>query len=285
MKARWVLRVGVVAYLSLLILVPLGSIVYRAFASGFAASWDAITTPDALHALWLSLLVAAIAVPLDTVFGVGVALLLARRRIPGAWLFDASVDIPLAMSPIVVGLALVLCYGNTGWFGKTLSGWGIQVIFSVPGIVMASAFVALPYVLRQVLPVLHEVGTDKEQAAATLGAGPWRIFWRVTLPQIRAGLIYGVTLTTARVLGEFGAVSVVSGGIEGKTQTATLFVAQQIDNLDPVGAYTAALLLAVVSLAVLLTLRRITAHKEVPRWASPSDRSPSALEMPLPSTM
>lgn len=265
---RWPLRLVVLAYLSLLVLVPLGSVVYRAFASGLLASWQAITAPDALHALELSLLVVAIAVPLDTFFGIGVALILARRRFPGSFLLDAAVDLPLALSPVVVGLALILCYGRTGWFGNWLAARGITVIFSVPGIVMASAFVALPYVVRQVLPVLQEIGTDKEQVAATLGAGPLRIFWRVTMPAIRGGLIYGVTLTTARVLGEFGAVSVVSGNIIDKTQTLTLFVSDQVQNLEPVGAYTAALLLALISLAALLVLRRATRLKDRPVLAA-----------------
>lgn len=265
---RWALRAAVLAYLSLLVMIPLGSVVYRAFGSGLAASWHAITTPDALHALELTLLVVAIAVPLDTVFGVGVALLLARRRFPGAFLLDAAVDLPLALSPVVVGLALVLCYGRTGWFGNWLAARGIAVIFSVPGIVMASAFVALPYVVRQVLPVLQEMGREQEEAAITLGAGPWRAFWRVTMPGIRAGLVYGMTLTAARVLGEFGAVSVVAGNVAGKTQTLPLFVAAQIDNLDPVGAYTAALVLALVALGLLLVLRRVTAGR---RLASPAN--------------
>ena len=151
--------------------VPVGSVFYRAFEHGFVAAWDAVTTPDAVHALWLTLLVALIAVPLNTVFGVGVSLVLARHRFRGAWLLDAFVDLPLAISPVVVGLALVLVYGKAGWFGNWLAGWGIQVIFSLPGIVMAaSAIVALPYVVREVLPVLQEIGTDQEQAATTLGA-------------------------------------------------------------------------------------------------------------------
>ncbi len=185
------------------------------------------TAPDALHALWLTLLVAAIAVPLNTVFGVGVSLILARHRFPGAWLLDALVDIPLALSPVVIGLALVLVYGHTGWLGNWLAARGITVIFSVPGIVMASAAVSLPYVVREVLPVLQEIGTEQEQAARTLGARPLTVFRRITLPNIRRGLAYGVTLTTARVLGEFGAVAIVSGAIAGKTQTLTLFISDQ----------------------------------------------------------
>ena len=168
---------------------------------GLGTAWDAITTPDALHALVLTLLVAAIAVPLNTIFGVGVSLILARHRFPGAWLLDALVDIPLAVSPVVIGLALILVYGHTGWFGNWLAAHGITVIFSVPGIVMASAAVSLPYVVREVLPVLQEIGTEQEQAARTLGAGPFTVFRRITLPNIRRGLAYGVTLTTARVLG------------------------------------------------------------------------------------
>ena len=169
---RWPLRVAALGYLALLVIIPVGAVFYRAFEHGFVAAWDAVTTPDALHALWLTALVVVIAVPLNTVFGVGVALILARHRFPGAWLLDALVDLPLAISPVVVGLALILVYGKTGWFGNWLAAHGIDVIFSVPGIVMASAAVSLPYVVREVLPVLQEIGTEQEQAAATLGAGP-----------------------------------------------------------------------------------------------------------------
>jgi sulfate/thiosulfate transport system permease protein len=269
-NSKYLLRTGVIIYISFLILVPLVSVVYRAFDHGLGAAWDAITTPDALHALWLTLVVVVIAVPADTVFGVGISLLLARRRFRGRALLDASVDLPLAMSPVVVGLALVLCYGRTGWFGNWLAGHGIQIIFSVPGIVLASAVVALPYVVREVLPVLQEVGTVQEQAAATLGAGPFTIFRRITLPTIRRGLIYGVTLTTARVLGEFGAVVIVSGAILGKTETLTLYIQSSIENLNNVGAYATALLLALLSLGVLLVLTRTTMEKESPKWASAS---------------
>ncbi len=232
---RWrlPLRFAVLRYLALLVVLPVGSVFYRAFQHGLGAAWDAITTPDALHALWLTLLVAVIAVPLNTIFGVGVSLILARHRFPGAWLLDALVDIPLAISPVVIGLALILVYGHTGWFGNWLAARGITVIFSVPGIIMASAAVSLPYVVREVLPVLQEIGTEQEQAARTLGARPLTVFRRITLPNIRRGLAYGVTLTTARVLGEFGAVAIVSGAIAGKTQTLTLFISDSIDNLDP----------------------------------------------------
>jgi sulfate transport system permease protein len=262
---RWrlPLRFGALGYLALLVVLPVGTVFYRAFQHGLGAAWDAFTTPDALHALWLTLLVAAIAVPLNTVFGVGVSLILARHRFPGAWLLDALVDIPLALSPVVIGLALVLVYGHTGWLGNWLAGRGITVIFSVPGIVMASAAVSLPYVVREVLPVLQEIGTEQEQGARTLGARPFTVFRRITLPNIRRGLAYGVTLTTARVLGEFGAVAVVSGAIAGKTQTLTLFISTSIDNLDPQSAYVGAVALCLSALVVLLFLTLTDRNRDV----------------------
>jgi sulfate transport system permease protein len=284
-KSRWRLPLRTIAlgYLALLVVIPVGSVFYRAFQHGFVAAWDAVTTPDAVHALWLTLLVVLIAVPLNTVFGVGVSLILARHRFPGAWLLDAFVDLPLAISPVVVGLALVLVYGKTGWFGNWLAGHGIQIIFSFPGIVMASATVALPYVVREVLPVLQEIGTDQEQAATTLGASSFTAFRRITLPSIRRSLAYGVTLTTARVLGEFGAVVVVSGAIAGKTQTLTLFIQDSIDNLNPVGAYAGAVILAILALVVLTVLGADREGRKA-KWRSPSDQSPSDSETPSPST-
>jgi sulfate transport system permease protein len=285
MRSRWhwPLRVAAFGYLALLVVVPVGSVFYRAFEHGLAAAWDAVTTPDALHALWLTLVVVLVAVPADTIFGVGVALILARHRFPGAWLLDALVDIPLAISPVVVGLALVLVYGRTGWFGNWLAARGIEVIFSVPGIVMASATVALPYVVREVLPVLQEIGTEQEQAAATLGAGPLTTFRRITLPSIRRGLTYGVTLTAARVMGEFGAVLIVSGAIEGKTQTLTLFIENSVDNLDPIGAYAGSVILALIALGVLAVLGTEPEGRRR-RWRSRSDRSPSDSETLSPLT-
>ncbi len=282
---KWPLRILALGYLAGLVALPVGSIFFRAFQHGFGAAWDAVTTPDALHALWLTFVVVLIAVPLNTVFGVGMSLILARHRFPGAWLLDAFVDLPLAVSPVVVGIALVLVYGRSGWFGDWLAGHGIAVIFSLPGIVMASATVSLPYVVREVLPVLQEIGTDQEQAATTLGAKPFAIFRRITLPSIRRSLAYGVTLTTARVLGEFGAVVVVSGAIAGRTQTLTLFIQDGIENLNVVGAYAGAVILALIALGVLAILGRdTTSEGRKRRWRSPSDPSPSSSETPLLST-
>ena len=283
--SRWrlPLRFSALGYLAMLVLIPVGSVFYRAFEHGFGTAWHAITTPDALHALWLTVLVALIAVPLDAVFGVGVALLLARHRFPGAFLLDAVIDIPLALSPVVVGLALVLAYGHTGWLGDWLAGAGIHVIFSVPGIVMASATVALPYVVREVLPVLQEIGDEQEQAAATLGAGPVTIFRRITLPSIRGGLTYGITLTTARVLGEFGAVAIVSGDVAGKTQTLTLFISDSVGNLNPAAAYAGSVILALGALAVLAALRSDPEGRRHRRWRSASKLFRSDSARPSPS--
>ena len=190
------------------------------FEHGIGAAWDSVTTPEAQHAFWLTLELVAIAVPLNTIFGVVMALALVRSKWRGRGFVNSLIDLPFAISPVVVGLALILVYGRKGWFGQWLIDNGIQVIFSFPGMVLATIFVSLPFVVREVMPVLREVGTDQEQAAATLGATGWQTFWRITLPAIRWGVAYGVVLTTARALGEFGAVSVVSGHIRGQTEIA-----------------------------------------------------------------
>jgi sulfate transport system permease protein len=210
-----------------------------------------------VHAFWLSIEIVAIVVPLNTVFGIGMALQLERGRFKGAPLLGVLLDLPFAISPVVVGLALVLAYGTTGWFGDWLVAHGIQVIFSVPGMVIATAIVSLPFVARETMPVLRELGTESEEAAATLGASSWQTFWRVTLPAIRWGVVYGVVLTTARALGEFGAVSVVSGRILGQTQTLPLYVQSSFENFDTTGAYTAAVVLALLSFVTLLAMSRL----------------------------
>jgi sulfate transport system permease protein len=277
-RLKWPLRVMALGYVALLIVLPVGTVFFRAFEHGFGAAWSAVTSPDALHALQLTVLVVAVAVTLNTVFGVGVSLILARHRFPGAWLLDALVDIPLAISPVIIGLSLLLVYGKAGWFGNWLAAHGIEIIFSIPGIIMASAAVSLPYVVREVLPVLQEIGDEQEQAAATLGAKPLTTFWRITLPSIRSGLAYGVTLTTARVLGEFGAVVIVSGDIAGRTQTMTLFISDSIQNLAPTAAYAGAVILALLALGVLAVLSRRPERRR--QWQSRSDQSASDSELP-----
>jgi sulfate/thiosulfate transport system permease protein len=253
-KTRLGLRTIALGYLALLLVVPVGLVFWRTFEHGVAPAWNAVTNADAAHAFWLTLEIVAIAVPLNTLFGVACALLLARRRFRGRALLDGLVDLPFAVSPIVVGLALVLVYGRTGWFGGWLADQGIRVIFSTPGMVLATIFVSLPFVVREVVPVLRELGTDQEEAAATLGASSWQTFWRITLPAIRWAVGYGVVLTTARALGEFGAVSVVSGRLEGRTETLTLRVENQFENFNLTGAYAASALLALMAMVVLLSM-------------------------------
>ena len=259
---KYALRSFALGYLALLLLVPVGMIFYRTFEHGFGAAWDAVTTPDALHAFKLTLEIAAIAVPLNTVFGIGAALILVRSNFRGKAILNALIDVPFAISPVVIGVSLVLVYGKFGWFGGWLAEHGIQVIFSVPGMVLATIFVSLPFVCREVIPVLHEIGDEQEQAARTLGASGWQTFRRVTLPAIRWGVAYGVVLSTARALGEFGAVSVVSGRITGQTQTLPLYVSQEFGNFDLTGAYAASLVLALIALATLFAMN-FAKRKEV----------------------
>jgi sulfate transport system permease protein len=256
------LRVLGLGYLAALLLIPVSVIFYRTFEHGVTSVLDSITTPQAVSAFWLTIEVSVIAVVLNTVFGVVCALALARGRFRGKWLLDALIDLPFAVSPIVIGLSLVLVYGTNGWFGSALTDVGIQVIFSFPGIVLATIFVSLPFVVREVTPVLREIGDDQEQAAATLGASGWQTFWRITLPAIRWGIAYGVVLSTARAIGEFGAVSVVSGHISGETITLTLLVEQRFQNYDLSGAYAASALLAVIALATLLAMTTFNRRKE-----------------------
>src|SRR4051812_30103489 len=262
MRARLGLRTVALGYLGLLLVVPVGLILYRTFEHGIAPAWNAVTSPDAAHAFWLTLEIVAIAVPLNALFGVACALLLARRRFPGRALLDGLVDLPFAVSPVVIGLALILVYGRTGWFGSWLTEHGIRVIFAVPGMVIATIFVSLPFVVREVIPVLREIGTEQEQAAQTLGASGWQTFWRVTLPAIRWGVAYGVILTTARALGEFGAVSVVSGKLAGQTQTATLLVEDRFQAFDLTGAYAASVVLALLAIGVILSMTLLDRRKE-----------------------
>src|SRR4051795_9971853 len=253
MIGKYALRFGALGYLAFLLLVPVGLVFYRTFEHGLAPAWDAVTTPQALHALWLTLLIAAIAVPLNTVFGVVLAIALVRHRFPGRGLVNAFVDLPLALSPVVVGLSLYLLYGSGGWLGG-LAGHGIKVLFALPGMTLATIFVSLPFVVREVVPVLREIGTDQEQAAETLGAAPFTTFRRITLPAIRWAVGYGVVLTTARAIGEFGAVSVVSGRIAGRTETLTLRVQASYENFDTSGAYAISVLLAALAIATLLLM-------------------------------
>jgi sulfate transport system permease protein len=251
---RLSLRFLALAYLAALLVVPVGYVAWETFEPGIGAVWDSVTTPAAVSAFWLTITVTLIAVPLNTIFGVVTALLLTRSTIRGKALIEAVIDLPFAVSPVVVGLALLLLYGREGWFGDELADAGVRILFSVPGIVLATIFVSLPFVVREVAPVLREIGTDQEQAAETLGASRRQTFWHITLPSIRWGLAYGVILSVARCLGEFGAVSVVSGKVSGETETMTLLVEKRFQNFDLAGAYAASTLLALLAMATLLAM-------------------------------
>jgi len=248
MIGKYAVRFASLAYLGGLLAAPVAYVFWRTFRHGFAPAWDAVTTPEALHALKVTLILTGIAVPANTLFGVLAALAIVRYRFPGSGIFNAIVDLPLALSPVVVGLALLLLYGRGGWLD------GHHIVFALPGMVLATMFVSLPFVVREVVPVLREIGTEQEQAAATLGASGWQTFWRVTWPAIRWATAYGVVLTTARALGEFGAVSVVSGRLAGQTESLTLYVQDRYQGFDETGAYAAAVVLALLAVTTLLLM-------------------------------
>jgi sulfate transport system permease protein len=249
-------------YLAAVLLGPLAMVFWRTFEHGFDAARTALTQPETLHAFELTAIIAVIAVPLNTVFGVVCALAIVRRRFPGKGFLNAFVDLPLALSPVVVGLSLFLLYGSDGWFGGWLQERGIEVLFALPAMVLATVFVSIPFVAREVVPTLREIGDEQEQAARTLGASPWQTFWRITLPAIRWAVVYGVVLTTARCLGEYGAVAVVSGRIQGETETATLRVEERYDSFDVAGAYAISLVLAAMAVLVLVAMIVIKPREE-----------------------
>ncbi len=262
---RRVLTAAVLAWFAFLILTPTLALVRGAFASGFTPFWTALTSADARRAFQLTLAITAAATVLNTVFGLAFAVVLVRHKFWGKTLADGLVDLPFAVSPIIAGLMLVILYGPQGWFGHWLEAWGVRVVYAWPGMALATAFVTLPFVVREVVPVLREFGVEQEEVSYTLGAGRWTTFWRVTLPSIRWGLAYGVTLTVARSLGEFGALLVVSGNILGRTQTATLYVHDGIESFNTEGAYAASVLLAGVSFVLLIGMealrKRVESHE------------------------
>jgi sulfate transport system permease protein len=251
-------RLIAVGYLFMLVAWPVGLVAKNTFADGFDSLDAALSDPNTRNALWLTLKVAIIAVAINLVFGVGVSLLLVRYRFPGRRILSALIDLPLSVSPIVVGLALLLVYNpRNGWFGPTLRDGGIEVIFAQPGIVFATVFVSLPLVIREIVPVLEEIGIDQEQAARSLGASAWQTFWRITLPSIRWAVVYGLVLSLARSLGEFGAVKIVSGNLVGRTQTATLVVEQDYGNFKQDTAYATSFLLAFASILCIVIVALI----------------------------
>jgi len=262
-KASWVpaLLIGIaIVYLGFVLYIPALNVFVQAFSKGVGPFLKNLTEPNFLVAVRLTLLLAVISVPVNMVFGLCAAWAIARNKFPGRTLILSIIDLPFSISPVVAGLMIVLLYGRNGWFGSFLQAHDIKVVFAFPGMLLATAFVSMPFVAREVIPVLEEAGVDQEEAAKTLGAKDWQIFWRVTLPNIRWGLLYGLILTNARAMGEFGAVSVVSGNIAGKTQSLPLFVEDAYKQYETEAAYSAAVLLALLAV-VTLVLKEILERK------------------------
>lgn len=264
---RYWLRFIALGYVFVLLVVPVTLILWRTFQPGLGQFYAWVSTPAAISALNLTLLVVAIVVPLNVIFGIPTALVLARNRFRGKGVLQAVIDLPFAVSPVIVGVALIVLWGSAGALGFVEKDLGFKIIFGLPGIVLASIFVTLPFVVREVEPVLHELGTDQEEAAATLGSGWWQTFWRITLPSIRWGLTYGIVLTIARTLGEYGAVLMVSSNLPGKSQTLTLLVSDRYNRGAEYGAYALSTLLMGVAVLVLvfqvaLDVRRARAARQ-----------------------
>ncbi|RUT07745.1 sulfate ABC transporter permease subunit CysW [Dulcicalothrix desertica PCC 7102] len=254
-------------YLGLVLYIPAANVFFYAFRKGFGPFLSNLTQPDFLYAAWLTLTLALVTIPVNTVFGLCAAWALTRNNnFPGRAFILSIIDLPFSISPVVAGLMIVLLYGRNGWFGEWLFDHDIRIVFAFPGMVIATAFISMPFVAREVIPVLEELGHDQEEAARTLGAKDWQIFWRVTLPNVRWGLLYGLLLTNARAMGEFGAVSVVSGNIIGKTQSLPLFVEETYKQYQTEAAYSAAVVLGLLALVTLVLkdiLEKKTTIKEV----------------------
>lgn len=268
-KQSWVptILIGVaISYLFLVQYIPAINVFFEAFKRGSGPFLSNLAKPEFLHAAWLTLLLAVISIPLNAVFGLCAAWAIARHKFPGRAIVLSIIDLPFSISPVVAGLMIVLLYGKQGWFGPWLEALDIKIIFAFPGMAMATAFVSMPFVAREVIPILEEFGKDQEEAARTLGANDWQIFWRVTLPSIRWGLLYGLILTNARAMGEFGAVSVVSGNIANTTQSLPLFVEDAYKQYETEAAFSAAVILALLAVVTLILkeiIERKTRIKEV----------------------
>jgi sulfate transport system permease protein len=250
--ARWALTGVALVFLAFFLVLPLVVVFAEAFSKGIGYFLSAVREPDALAAIRLTLLTVAIAVPANVTFGIAAAWAIAKFRFPGKSLLTTLIDLPFAVSPVISGLVYVLVFGAQGWFGPWLIAHNIRIIFAVPGIILATTFVTCPFVARELIPLMQAQGTDEEYSAITLGANGWQTFWRVTLPNIRWGLFYGVILCNARAMGEFGAVSVVSGHIRGETNTMPLHVEILYNEYNIAGAFAVASLLALLALATLV---------------------------------
>lgn len=248
----WILISLVLGYVGFLILTPLVALVFGAFEEGLEAIISSLNQSDILIAFWNTLWISLVVVAVHAVFGTIVAWVFVRHRFPGRDLINGLVDMPFAVSPVVAGYMLLLLFGRNGYLARFVEFSGIRIAFALSGMILATLFVTLPFMIRELIPVLESFGTEQEKAAATLGASGWQTFWRVTFPALRWGTIYGITLTFARALGEFGAVLVVGGGVQGRTETATLFIYRALDERQYIGAYSAALILGVFSLVLVL---------------------------------
>lgn len=248
---------AVLLYIGILIVAPVGAIVHGALGRGIGAFLAALNQPDVFHAFQLTLILSAAAVTLNTVFGVLIAWMLVRHRFRGRGLVNGLVDLPFVVSPVIAGYAILLLFGRQGWLAPFVEATGIRVAFALPGMLLATLFISLPFVIREVMPVLESVGTEQEQMAHTLGASGWQTFWRVTLPNIRWGVLYGITLTLARTLGEFGAVLVVSGAVSGLTETATLYIFRAMDERQYLSAYAVSVVLGAISFVILMAMEGI----------------------------
>jgi sulfate transport system permease protein len=249
---KWTLIAIVVGYVAFLIVTPIAALAFGAFEKGINASVQSLNKPEVFSAFWNTLWISVVVVIVHTIFGTMVAWVFVRHRFPGRDLINGLIDMPFAVSPVVAGYMLLLLFGRNGFLAPVLEALGIQVAFAMPGMVLATLFVTLPFMIRELIPVMKAFNTQQEKAAATLGASAWQTFWRVTFPALRWGMIYGITLTFARALGEFGAVLVIGGGVQGRTETATLFIYRALDERQYVGAYSAALVLGLISLLLVL---------------------------------
>ena len=249
---KWTLISLVVAYVAFLIVTPISALAVGALQKGIGASIASLNDPDVFVAFWNTLWISLVVVIIHTVFGTMVAWVFVRHRFPGRNLINGLIDMPFAVSSVVAGYMLLLLFGRTGMLAPVIDALGIQVAFAMPGMVLATLFVTLPFMIRELIPVMEAFNTQQEKAAATLGANGWQTFWRVTFPALRWGMIYGITLTFARALGEFGAVLVIGGGVQGHTETATLFIYRALDERQYIGAYSAALALGLFSLILVL---------------------------------
>jgi sulfate transport system permease protein len=261
---RAILLTVAIGFAVLFLLVPLLAVFFEAFQKGLTGYWFALQKPAAQSAIQLTLLVAAIAVPANLIFGIAASWAIAKFDFPGKTALISLIDLPFSVSPVTSGLVFVLLFGARGWFGPLLSAWNIKIIFAVPGIVLATIFVTFPFVARELIPLLQAQGSDEERAALSLGANGWQTFWRITLPKARWGILYGIILCNARAMGEFGAVSVVSGHIRGLTNTIPLHVEVLYNDYDYVGAFAVASLLALLALITLFIKALLTWHRADP---------------------